>query len=74
MSVVREERVTFQAACDGCGARGPARDNEANAIEAVTADVATKRVGISLLGRWRRRGGGRLHCPGCFAKNSHPNG
>jgi hypothetical protein len=74
VSVVREERVTFQAECDGCGARGPERETEASAVEGVTADATTKRVGISLLGRWRHRGGGRLYCPMCFAKNAHPNG
>lgn len=64
MGVVREERVTFQAECEGCGARGPARDTQAAAVESVTAEAATNRTGFSLLGRWRTYRGS-LMCPGC---------
>jgi hypothetical protein len=64
MGVVQEERVTYQAECEWCGARGPACDTGAGAIEGVTANAATKETGISLLGRWRTFRGS-LFCPGC---------
>jgi len=64
MGVVREERVTYQAECEGCGARGPACDTGAGALEGVMADAATKQTGISLLCRWRTFRGS-LFCPEC---------
>jgi hypothetical protein len=67
MAVVREEHVTFQAECEGCGARGPMRTHEAGAVEAVTTEVTANRTGISLLGRWRYVRGS-LFCPGCAGR------
>lgn len=67
MSIYREERVTYQAQCDRCGARGPVSQDAASAIEAVTVEATTKRVGVSLLGRWYHWRPDQLLCPSCFA-------
>lgn len=82
MTIHREERITYRAECDVCGARGPARDNPRDAIEAVTAEATTNRTGISLLGRWYQHHGDTrddigLRCPACYAtllgrKEPHP--
>ncbi len=77
MSVVREVETTYQAECDGCGARGPKRSTAADAIEAVTADTATARTGISLLGRWIRTppegpmNVAGVRCPACASGAQH---
>ena len=52
---------TYQAECDACGARGPTRDNEASAIEGVTASAHPP---STYSRRWRIFRGS-LMCPGC---------
>ena len=54
----------YHAVCDECHAAGPDRESEHEAIEAMTADVASARAGFRIDGCWIRRGNSLL-CSRC---------